>query len=203
LVRSEFLGWKDRERTFASGARNVLVTLGGGDPDNQTSKVIRALQGMGPKDLHVKVVVGAANPHKAVLEAASRSCRFPIQVVHDASNMAELMAWADLAVSAGGSTCWEMAFMGLPCVMLVLAENQEGIAKGLEEVGAGISLGWFERVTEEDILDAVQNLLCDVYQRKEMSDRAKALIDGRGRDRVRSILLEHQGTAHVKSILEA
>jgi spore coat polysaccharide biosynthesis predicted glycosyltransferase SpsG len=178
----------------------VLVTLGGGDPDNQTLKVIRALRRIGLKDLQVKVVVGAANPHSAVLESASRSCSFPIQLVRDARNMAELMAWADLAVSAGGSTCWEMAFMGLPCVILVLAENQQGIAKGIGEAGSGVNLGWFEGVTEGDILDTLSNLLSDPSRLRALSNMAKGLIDGKGRERIVSVLQEYKGSPCRKGI---
>ena len=200
VLRSEFLGWKGRERMFASSTRRVLVTLGGGDPDNQTLKVIRALRRIGLKDLQVKVVVGAANPHSAVLESASRSCSFPIQLVRDARNMAELMAWADLAVSAGGSTCWEMAFMGLPCVILVLAENQQGIAKGIGEAGSGVNLGWFEGVTEGDILDTLSNLLSDPSRLRALSNMAKGLIDGKGRERIVSVLQEYKGSPCRKGI---
>ena len=200
VLRSEFLGWKGRERMFASSTRRVLVTLGGGDPDNQTLKVIRALRRIGLKDLQVKVVVGAANPYSAVLESASRSCSFPIQLVRDARNMAELMAWADLAVSAGGSTCWEMAFMGLPCVILVLAENQQGIAKGIGEAGSGVNLGWFEGVTEGDILDTLSNLLSDPSRLRALSNMAKGLIDGKGRERIVSVLQEYKGSPCRKGI---
>ena len=200
VLRSEFLGWKGRERMFASSTRRVLVTLGGGDPDNQTLKVIRALRRIGLKDLQVKVVVGAANPHSAVLESASRSCSFPIQLVRDTRNMAELMAWADLAVSAGGSTCWEMAFMGLPCVILVLAENQQGIAKGIGEAGSGVNLGWFEGVTERDILDTLSNLLSDPSRLRALSNMAKGLIDGKGRERIVSVLQEYKGSPCRKGI---
>jgi len=200
VLRSEFLGWKGRERMFASSTRRVLVTLGGGDPDNQTLKVIRALRRIGLKDLQVKVVVGAANPHSAVLESASRSCSFPIQLVRDTRNMAELMAWADLAVSAGGSTCWEMAFMGLPCVILVLAENQQGIAKGIGEAGSGVNLGWFEGVTEGDILDTLSNLLSDPSRLRALSNMAKGLIDGKGRERIVSVLQEYKGSPCRKGI---
>ena len=45
--------------------------------------------------------------------------------------MPELMAWADVGVSAGGLTSWELAFMGLPGIVIVTAANQTGVAAAL------------------------------------------------------------------------
>ena len=58
--------------------------------------------------------------------------------------MPQLFKWADISISAGGSTCMEMAFMGLPMVTIVLADNQSAIAEGFQSAGASLNLGWFE-----------------------------------------------------------
>jgi len=64
--------WQDWQREIPERARNVLVTLGGADPDNQTLKVIRALLQLELDRLEVAVLVGASNPHSGELEAAIR-----------------------------------------------------------------------------------------------------------------------------------
>ncbi|HBE44959.1 MAG TPA: hypothetical protein DDW17_05780 [Deltaproteobacteria bacterium] len=79
LLRKEFLKYKDFKRTIPKKAKNILVTLGGADPDNVTLKVIKALNLMGDPDIEVKVVVGPANPHikslhKALLHSPSSFC---------------------------------------------------------------------------------------------------------------------------------
>jgi len=188
LLRSEFLVWREWQREIPDVARKVLVTLGGGDPDNQTLKVIRALQQVDVEGLEAIVVVGASNPHYQELDFAIRNSPLTIRLVRNVSNMPELMAWADVAVSAGGSTCWELAFMGLPTILMALAENQKGIAGGLSEMGAVQNLGWFEQVTERHISETLLSVLNDKAQHQEMSRKGRSLVNGMGRSRVVSLL---------------
>jgi spore coat polysaccharide biosynthesis predicted glycosyltransferase SpsG len=98
--------------------------------------------------------------------------------------MAELMADSDIAVSAGGSTCWELAFMGIPNVIVVLAENQKGIARGLGEADSAVNLGWHENVGTSEIESALKSLLRNDQKRRRMADRAQSLVDGSGSERV-------------------
>ncbi len=184
LLRSEFLARQEWQREIPDMARQVLVTLGGGDPDNQTLKVIRALQRVDVNGLEAVVVVGASNPHLRELRSAASDSQFAIQLVHNVTNMPELMAWADVAVSAGGSTCWELAFMGLPSMVLVLAENQQGIAAGLEDAGVVIELGWYTAASIAQIAHPLVVLLEDGGLRRRMSHQGRELVDGMGVDRV-------------------
>ena len=184
LLRSEFLAWQGWRREIPEVARKVLVTLGGGDPDDQTLKVIRALQQVDVDGLEAVIVVGASNLHFQELQLAIRDSRSANRLVRDATNMPELMAWADVAVSAGGSTCWELAFMGLPTVVLVLAENQQGIAAGLDEAGVAVNLGWHTETSTAQITNALVGLLENRSLRRQASQRGRELVDGLGAKRV-------------------
>ena len=188
LLRSEFLAWREWQREIPEVAHKVLVTLGGGDPDNQTLKVIRALQRMDVDGLEAVVVVGASNPHFRELQSAVRNLQFAIRLVQNVTNMPELMAWADVAVSAGGSTCWELAFMGLPTVVLVLAENQQGIAAGLGEAGVVLNLGWYAEASIAQVANTLAGLLEDRGLRRQMSQQGRELVDGLGSERVGEFL---------------
>src|SRR5207244_1587129 len=90
----------------------------------------------------------------------------------------------DAAVAAGGVTAWELAFMGVPSLLMVLARNQERNAAGLAEAGAALNLGEFERVAPETLAAALGELLDDPARRRRMSRRGRRLIDGRGVERV-------------------
>lgn len=185
LLRREFWPWREgKKREIPKIPPQILVTLGGGDPDNQTLKVIRALQQIGADALEVVVAIGASNLHRAALENAIANSSLNIRLLQNATNMPELMARADMAVSAGGSTCWELAFMGLPAVILVIADNQREIATGLDNVGAAFNLGWFENVREEDIAETLTALLSSLDTWQEMSRQGRKLVDGRGSERV-------------------
>jgi spore coat polysaccharide biosynthesis predicted glycosyltransferase SpsG len=98
--------------------------------------------------------------------------------------MPELLAWADLAITAGGSTSWEMAFMGLPALMLVLSKDQESIADSLEQRGVVRNLGWADRVSPEQLATAIHSLRNNAGLREKMSAAGGHLVDGRGSQRV-------------------
>ena len=184
LLRREFLKWRGWRRKIPEVARRILVTLGGGDPDNVTLKVIQALQQLKILDLEAKVVVGPNNAHLEGLHCEVERSTCNVQVLTAVIDMPELMAWADVAVSAGGSTCWELAFMGLPNVVLVLAGNQVPIAEGLSAKGIALSLGWYERASDVDIDNGLRNLLFSPERQATMSLKGQALIDGAGCKRV-------------------
>ena len=184
LLRSEFLAFQGWQREIPKVARKVLVTLGGGDPDNQTLKVIQALQQVDVDGLEAAVVAGASNLHFRELQSAARNSLFATRLVQNVTNMSELMAWADVTVSAGGSTCWELAFMGLPTVVLVLAENQQGIAAGLGKAGVVLNLGWYTEVSIAQVANTLVGLLEDRGSRRQMSQRGRELVDGLGSERV-------------------
>jgi UDP-2,4-diacetamido-2,4,6-trideoxy-beta-L-altropyranose hydrolase len=189
LLRSEFLAWKNRRRQIAETARRVLVTLGGGDPENVTLQVINALKMINIPDLEVIIVAGVSNPHTEVLKEALFSAPCAMSIAHNVENMPHLMDWADLAVSAGGSTCWEIAFTGLPAITLVLAQNQLEIAKRLEVYGVTLNMGWHTSLREADLAFRLKELIYNKAKRFQMSQLGRRLVDGHGSARVAAILM--------------
>ena len=191
LLRSEFLIWQKWQRQIPQIARKILVTLGGADSKNVTSKVIQALAHVERKNFEAIVVVGASNPRYEELRSAIQNLQLPIELKRNVSNMAELMAWADVAVSAGGSTAWEMAFMGLPNLIVTLAENQEGIAQALHSLGVANHLGWYTQINELELANSLQDLMSNPVRRQTMSELGRQIIDGAGMDRVVSTMKTH------------
>jgi N-acetylglutamate synthase-like GNAT family acetyltransferase len=161
--------------------------------DNVTARVVQALQEdcLTPAGglMEAVVVVGAANPHRRQLEDLTTAAGGSIRLVRDPPDMAELMEWADVAVSAAGSTCWEMAFLGLPALLLVTAENQEPVAAGVGAAGAAIDLGWHHTVSPVGLARALSALCRDPVLRAAQSRAGQRLVDGRGADRVVDAML--------------
>lgn len=190
LLRREFNRWKDWQREMPDVARNVLVTMGGADPDNVTLKVTQALKQIENPYLEAKIVVGPANPNMARLEQEiSDFTNF--QLVKNTAHMPELMVWADVVVSAGGSTCWEIVFMGLPNIIIVLADNQVAVAAQLQNHCLSINMGWHNNINAADIAKSLENLLMSDVQRKKMLYSGKSCVDGNGSTRIiNSILCE-------------
>jgi UDP-2,4-diacetamido-2,4,6-trideoxy-beta-L-altropyranose hydrolase len=184
LLRSEFLAWQTWERSISIVARKLLITMGGSDQYNQTLKVVRALQQLEVEGLSVKAVIGGSNPHLHKLQKFVDDSSVKMELIHNTTNMAELMAWADIAVSGAGTTCWELAFLGLPSVLMVLADNQKGIAEGLNRAGFSFNLGWFEQVSVNALVEKLSGIMADVARRRSMSRCGRELVDGNGAQRV-------------------
>ncbi|MGE5403937.1 MAG: UDP-2,4-diacetamido-2,4,6-trideoxy-beta-L-altropyranose hydrolase [Candidatus Saccharibacteria bacterium] len=189
LLRQEYRCWQGWQRDIPATARKILVTMGGADPQNTTSKVIEAVTSV-DQNFKIKVVIGSTNPHFKELQMMLDDIDNDVQMICNAQDMSELMAWADIAVSAGGVTAWEMAFMGLPNLIIVLAENQIGNVDKLTALGAARNLGWHENLTAQTIADNLEEIICDQYMRDDMSHKGRMLIDGNGPARVLMKMME-------------
>lgn len=175
LLRAEFLEARRRLRSRDGSVGRLLLFLGGSDQGNQTGKVLRALRQLDRPGLAVDVVVGASNPHRDEIRATCAAT--PGTLYHyQVDNMAELMLQADLAIGAAGSTTWERCYLGLPSLLLVLADNQFAGAKGAAAAGAAICLGACGAVTADHIAGVLGSLLGDPAAVREMGRRALAVM---------------------------
>ena len=190
LLRREFLKFRDWKRSTPKVARRVLVTLGGADPDNVTLRVLATLALNGWPPLEVIAVAGASNPNIGALRQACKQAGPHFQLKTHVTDMRALMAWADVAVCAGGTTCWELAFMGLPNAVIILADNQKLVGPVLEKDGVAINLGWHSAVTEERLVQVLCPLIEDADRRRSMSENGRALVDGGGCDRTLHVMME-------------
>jgi len=188
LLRREFEAWCQWKREIPDLARKILVTMGGSDPDNFTERAIEALTSIEEDGLQAAVVVGGSNARSDLLEGIAARSGQQISLRRDISNMAELMAWADLAVSAAGTTSWEMCRMGLPALLIDLAENQTPVARELDRRRCAIHLGSPRDVSSEKLAQQVKRLLHSREDREAMSLRGRELVDGKGTRRVVSAL---------------
>jgi len=184
LLRREFLKWQGWKREIPESAHKILVSLGGADPDNVTLKVVQALKKIDIPNLGAKIIVGPSNPHLDELQSAIRNPQSKINVLHNPPNMPELMTWADLAISGAGCTSMELAFMGVPSIVLVMSENQGAIAEELGKIGTVFNLGWHEQVSPSQVTQAMTQLLLSAKARAGMASRGHDLVDGDGIDRV-------------------
>ena len=195
LLRPEFAaaasGSLDRRQSMPP-PRRIMVTLGGVDADNVTGRVLDALDGLDlPPECRIDVVLGAAAPWSAQITARADAMRHVTLVHRDIADMAGLTSAADLAIGAAGSTAWERCCLGLPSLMVVIADNQKDIAQALDTEGAAISLGSHHAADFVPRLRAsVTTLLESPARLLAMTHRAVSLVDGRGAERVAQALLE-------------
>lgn len=188
MLRREFAAWRGWQREIVPIGRKVLVTMGGSDPDNITLRVIRAIFLVAVEKLEATVIAGGSNPHIESLEHAASHQAGRIRLLRDATNMSELMAWADVAISAAGTTCWEICFLGLPGILIDVAPNQRPVAQELGRKAIAIHLGSAETVVPEEIAAKLESLLLSGELRAAMSECSRKMVDGLGAERVVSAM---------------
>jgi UDP-2,4-diacetamido-2,4,6-trideoxy-beta-L-altropyranose hydrolase len=157
------------------------VTYGGADLGNDTVKAVQALRLLEPQGLQVDVVVGSGYQQ---LDGLRDQCAQGMIVHVDASNMAILMARADLAISAGGSSTWERCCVGLPALVTAISDNQVEVSEHLGRLGAQVFLGETRSVTPGLIAEHLERLLDNPDLMAGMSKRCFGIVDGLGAARV-------------------
>lgn len=182
LLRLEFKELHDSARTFKK-VSNILITFGGSDSENQTLKTLKALEGI-KGNFNIAVVLGVSNHNVNSISDYVSLSKKNIKIINNSKDMHNLMLKADIAISGGGVTTWELCCLGLPMLQIILASNQEEIVNELERKGASVKLGWYKDVFENDIRVAILDLIGDVDRRRAMSCCSRSIVDGKGVERV-------------------
>lgn len=178
LLRPEFQHRPPTRRTFPVRARRVLVTFGGSDPEGLSGRILKILRRIA-SDAEIRVVIGPSGraPEGLRRSEAVRSAT--------AARMRSLMEWCDLAVTAPASTCWELAYLGVPMAVLGYADNQRSVHGPLCRSGLALDLGWNGRTRDAALADRLSRILRDPVTRRRMSGLGRRAVDGQGVVRVR------------------
>lgn len=185
LLRPEFAAWREgalARRETARPAQRLLISLGTTDLSGITERVLSLLINAGI-DCPIDVVLGPSAPSFPSVQTAARSYS-NIQLHVDVRDMAPLIAAADLAIGAAGTTSWERCCLGLPSVVLVLADNQRLVAEKLAEVGAVVVAPG-----EHALPQIVRDLSNNAEARLLMTAAAAAIADGGGAARIAELML--------------
>ena len=183
ILRREFYENKCKIRIRNGIVKQILVFLGGSDPTNETTKALKALQLLKQNDIHVDVVVGNINPNKEKIKqlcGEMNNTTYHCQV----NNMAELMSKADLAIGGGGSVTWERLCLGLPSLVLRIADNQERLTEHAEMAGVLFNIGDAKLIDSESLAMFIKKIIIEDSKLRLMSKRAIDLVDGLGLIRV-------------------
>lgn len=182
LLRPEFAQWREYslKRREQGQLEHLLINLGGVDKDNLTTQILKMLATCGlPEYCKITVVMGATAPWTQAVQVQATLMPWATEVKTGVSNMAELMAKSDLAIGAAGSTSWERCCLGLPTIMLVLADNQQQVALNLEQALAvyTVNLG---AALELSVLDAINGFITSPALLNKMSHASASILDGLG-----------------------
>ena len=188
-LRREFTGIPRRETRRE--AERVFVTTGGSDRFNLAGRFVsRALEDPDTSRLQYHVVSGGFNPHLPFLTALSDR-HANVHIHQKVSHMASLMRDCDIAVSAGGSTVYELCAAGVPMLCFSFVENQRRIVESLWEKKLAAFGGNYEKEGDGmlgGLVQALKKLVPDEGLRSRLSQRGQSLVDGRGADRIAQTL---------------
>ena len=176
---------------------HVLVTMGGEDPSDQTSRFL-ALLGESLVSCSVTIVVGPAHPDADAVSVAARRYTPHAGVIAAPTDLSSLMARADLAITAGGTTCYELAAAGVSQAAVILDDHQEKLVRALADVGCLIQLGRYDNLEIDLVRHNVESLIASADERERLASAGKQLLQGPGAPRIvdelTKLWAEHQRT---------
>ena len=183
LLRPEFAKWREYslQRRSTPELKKILISMGGIDQENVTGQVLELLKDCDlPKEIIITVIIGATAPNIEKVMNTAGTMRNKTEVKVNVTNMAELMSNADLAIGAVGTTTWERCALGLPAIMITLADNQVFASAKL----AKVNIGWILSSPNQ-----VNKVLCDLIAGSKavlskISKASIAITDGKGVERV-------------------
>jgi UDP-2,4-diacetamido-2,4,6-trideoxy-beta-L-altropyranose hydrolase len=191
LLRPEFAEMRAEALAARAGRglKRLMVSMGGVDAVDATSAVLAALRDAPlPEGLEITVVMGGRAPALEKVRALARDMPCPTGVVTNVSDMAARMAAADLAIGAGGATTWERCCLGLPSIIVEIADNQAAIVEAMVRAGAGLSPGSLQMLGfAQGLCDALTEA-SDLVRLADISEAAALICDGDGLARTLSEL---------------
>lgn len=190
LLRPEFAKLRSYslKRRLHPSLRRILISMGGVDKDNATGQSLLALRNCPlPENCQIQVVMGSAAPWLGEVQAQAEKMPWTTTVQTDVNNMAQLMADSDIAIGAAGATTWERCCLGLPTIMLVLAQNQERIAQSLSSAGAAWTIERIAHISEQ-LPGMITKLSADQTQLKALARSASRIVEGHGVETVTRLM---------------
>ena len=198
LLREEFAEMRSaalKRRSQSKELQNILISMGGADKDNVTGRVLDVLSSSHLKpSIKLTVILGQSSPHIDQVETQLKQLKLPYDLLVGTNAMAELMVEADIAFGAAGSSSWERACLGLPTILITIAENQVPAAKAMNDIGATIWVGQHDSSgLSGRIYDAI-NRLSNVDIRNEIVEKCFGITDGNGSNRVTKQILQQSSS---------
>jgi len=178
ILNPSFKEYENYERSFRKRAKNILITMGGSDPKNLTTKIVKSIIKL--KDIHLNVVLGKLYEYYGEIESLKNNFKDKISIYKNIDNMPEMMAKNEIIIGTGGNTSFEAAYMGLPGILINQIDLQARNSKNYEEKKIFCDGGLGEAKTEGEILDLVKKLIDSKEIRMNLSENGKNLVSYQG-----------------------
>lgn len=181
-LRSEFVNCPSHE---IKDVTDILVSSGGSDPERITEKIMSGICQKVSEYIVFHFIVGALNPRLEDIKNIANEQKNVVLHINEHS-MSELMGKCDIAISAAGTTLYELCATGIPTITYTLADNQLAAARLFDDLGIMLNAGdcrnneWFV----ENLSMLLSGLMSDKNLRVDLSKKMQFLVDGNGAVRI-------------------
>jgi spore coat polysaccharide biosynthesis predicted glycosyltransferase SpsG len=187
IIRDEILFYRDIRR-IKKKVKNILITFGGDDPNNNTTKAINLLNTISDTQFNIKIIKSFMS--KSNFDYIAKNSVHNYIIMDPTTKIGSIMNWADLAFSGAGTTMMELLSTGCPTIVIPQNENEFHLARDIANAGAIILLNYREEI--HNIAAKVKNLVNDYFLLQNISSKGTILFDGKGKNRIKDIILKKQ-----------
>ena len=171
------------------------MSFGGGEVYDRIKGLLEILLVL-DKDLDVNItvdfVIGGKKDNKEQIRSFLSTCeRLKFYFIENKMDLSPYMARADFAVTAAGSTVFELAYLGVPQIAFIIDNNQETTGQKINEMGLGICLGNIYDIDKDIFSNTFNSFLYDGNMKQSMSSQAQTLIDGKGAQRTADKIMNY------------
>ncbi len=159
---------------FHEDVRRILITMGGADINSYTPFVLEALRDIEVEE--ILVILGAYARCQDAVQAAAKQCKSPVRILIAPPNIAALFASCDLAISAAGSTVYELCVLGVPSILIQQADNQRLIREYFQRTPSMSALEDYGHVSAQQIANETLSLIHSADRRKTMRETMMRLV---------------------------
>jgi UDP-2,4-diacetamido-2,4,6-trideoxy-beta-L-altropyranose hydrolase len=181
--------WRGNKRSLHKTVRKILITMGGSDAHRLTPRLLNALDELHGK-FAVTAIVGPLYQNPAEVEGVAEHCHRPSRILVNPKSIRNSLLSADIAISAGGQTLYELAATGTPTVAIQVADNQKDSLRALTAKGVNVAAA---SAADPQLIEKVKNsvtkLISDYETRCTMSGSGQRLVDGKGALRTAKVIL--------------
>jgi UDP-2,4-diacetamido-2,4,6-trideoxy-beta-L-altropyranose hydrolase len=160
----------------------VVVSCGGSDVNNLTWKIVKEIINL--PNLQIQVIIGPLMKKNTPLNIIKNN----VKIINSPKKIWTIFNKSDLVICTSGSTLFELAIQGIPCINIATAEHQIAYGNDFSKSGFGIYMGFWKQMNFSKFSSLLEECLFDSIKRKKMSSIGKKLIDGRGLERFEKVI---------------
>ncbi|OFS19725.1 MULTISPECIES: UDP-2,4-diacetamido-2,4,6-trideoxy-beta-L-altropyranose hydrolase [Clostridium] len=167
--------------------KDIMITIGGSDNNSITNKLCEYIKDL---DFKFHIIIGPSFKDDSIKKLVTLSKEKKSIKLYFNANMFLVMKKCDIAISACGSTLYELMACGIPTLGIIVADNQQLIAVNLHNNKVIYNLGWYKNLNKEKIYDKINDL--NINKRNLMSNYGRTFIDGKGVYRIAKVINEYK-----------